>query len=133
MKKFAVTFNIPAYMDMVVEAKNETDAIDQIKDLLRSGIDCDIVADVTEVEDEDFFVQPVSQRTKDNHDSHPKAGTRLTPIWEHTYEENLKFMTEIVRIIRSNDYSDDAMGYSLLRIIEDIAELHGLIPPSERD
>lgn len=133
MKKFAVTFNIPAYMDMVVEAKNETDAIDQIKDLLRSGIDCDIVADVTEVEDEDFFVQQVSQRPKDNHSSHPKAETRLTPIWEHTYEENLEFMTEIVRIIRSNDYSDDAMGYSLLRIIEDITELHGLIPPSERD
>ena len=116
-----------------MEAKNETDAIDQIKDLLRSGIDCDIVADVTEVEDEDFFVQQVSQRPMNNHSSHPKAETRLTPIWEHAYEENLEFMTEIVRIIRSNDYSDDAMGYSLLCIIEDITELYGLVPPSERD
>ena len=133
MAEFAVTFNIPAYMDMVVEAKNEADAIEQIKQLLRAGIDWDIVADAAEVEDEDFFVQPVNCSPNDKHNPRPKQVAQLTPLWEHTYEENLELMTEIVRVIRSNDYSDDAMGYSLLRIIEDITELYGLVPPSERE
>ena len=146
MKEYAIT--VPAFVDMIVKAEREADAIRQITHLLSAGVEVELELDTSDVEFEDFCVRPSGRDLKPKCNNLPhgiefngqRSASPFDPKREPQnaerlhepsskskdgsvpYEAKVAMMTEIVREIRNSDLPDRNMGILIVSALDSAYE-----------